>query len=166
MPLAPQLLAFPSTMFLASQYMHKCHFQISFLQRKVSQPGKLKKSGTSFRPCSNATHQHGLCSMKDGICLSFAFNQILTSWGKGFCWYKPHHPILLGPVKPPPHLLQLHPSMTLQKLKNQSWTIHNADVLYFFLRLLSPSCAQEKAEIPFFLFFFCWLFTLRGHAEQ
>lgn len=117
-----------------------------------------KKSGTSFRPCSNATHQHCLCSMEDGICLSFAFKQILTSWWEGSCWYKPQHLVLLGPVKPPPHLLQLYPSMTLQKLNNQSWTIHNADVLYFFLRLPS-SCAQEKAEMSFF-------FLLTFHSKR
>lgn len=160
MSLAPQL--FPSRMFLASQHMHKCHLQISFFQIKVSNPGKLKQSGTSFRPCSNATHEHCLCGMKDGICLSFAFKQILIKWGEGLWRYKPHHPILLGPGKPPPYLLQLYPSTILQKLNNQSCTIHNADVLYFFFRVVSPSCAQEKAETIFFF----WLFTLRGHAEQ
>lgn len=127
MSLASQLLVFPSRMFLASQYIHKFHFQTSFLQRKASQPGKLKKSGTSFRPCSNATHQHCLYRIKDGIHLSFTFQQVLASW-EDFCWYKPHHPTLLGPVKPPPlpHNYTLPCSYRSSTTRPEQCTMHMA----------------------------------------
>lgn len=162
MSIAPQLLVFPSRMFLASLHIHKCHFQISFLQRKVSQPRKLKKSGTSFRPYSNATHQHCLCSMKDGMYLLFAFKQMLTSWREAFCWYKsPSHFSGACETTTTPSSIIPFRDLTEAQQPVLNKTQCKCPVLLFKI-ITSKLCIGKSRNA----FLFCWLFTLRGHTEQ
>ena len=159
MSLAPQLPVFQSRMFLASQYIHKYCFQISFLQRKVSQPGKLKNLVHLLILTPMLLTSTAYAAWRNEY-VRFASEQFLTSWGEAFCLHILPHPTLLGPVQlPPSHLLQFS-FLTEAKQPILEW--YAMQISRISLRLSPPSCSQEKAG----MLFFCWLFTLRGDVKQ
>lgn len=165
MSLAPQLLVFPSRMFLASQYIHKCHFQISFLQRKVSQPGKLKKVWYIFQavfqcysPALLMQHEGWKMSL---ICLPTASPQLIK--------------IFLLVQTPPPHIAgacetttttpsAIMPFHLLTEAQQPVLNNTQCKCPVFLFEIITSKLRTGKSRDA--IFFFCWLFTLRGPAEQ
>lgn len=154
MSLAPQLLVFQSRMFLTSQYIHKRHFQISFLQRKVSQPEKLKNLVHLSGPIPTLLTSTAYAAWRTEY-VRFASEQILTSWGKAFCGHKLPHPTLLGPMQlPPSHLLQLYNSIFLLKLNNQSLNDMRCKFPLFLFKTVASKLLRGKSRNVIFLLTF------------
>lgn len=149
-------------MFLTSQHIHKGYFQISFFKGKVSQPGKLKNLVHLSGPVPMLFTSTPYAAWRMEYVSHFAFKQILTIGGEAFCWYKTQHPTLLGLWN------QYHTfcnctlpwSYRSSTSSPEQYTMQMSCISFWDYYLQVVHRKKQKC------FFFSWLFTLRGHAEQ